>query len=474
MVALGSALRADGLLTFVRSLLNRSCEPAFFLTFSLPSAFLMYMKYRLLSSRESVVRAYKHHWMSIPSPAKSLQGCASSRVRKEDAQARRERAMQRSTGRILTTHTGSLPRPPSLRDSLYAQEQGTLADQAVFEAQVQQAVNAVVHQQVSCGLDIINDGEMSKIGYSSYVKDRLTSFEGVGGLNAAWDPAMLEFPEYMQRMFQATPFAVMRFPSCTGPISYTGTEQLKRDLANLKAAVQGIEPTDIFMTAPSPGVIAAFLGNEYYASHEAYLWALADAMKTEYDAIAQAGFLLQLDCPDLAWARATLAGAPFEGSDEQLRALHIEILNHATRDISPEHMRLHMCWGNYEGPHHYDTPLREVIALLLQARPAALVLTAANPRHEHEWQVFEEVKLPEDKLLILGVLDTTTNFIEHPELVAQRLVRVARVVGRERVIAGTDCGFATFAGYEGVDPRIAWAKLSALVEGARLASQQLW
>jgi 5-methyltetrahydropteroyltriglutamate--homocysteine methyltransferase len=389
--------------------------------------------------------------------------------------------MQRSTERILTTHTGSLPRPPSLQELLYAREQGAAIGQAVFEKEVREAVNAVVQQQVSCGLDIINDGEMSKISYGSYVKDRLSGFEGTGGIpNAPGMADLAEFPEYTQRMFAGTPLVSLRYPSCTGPISYTGTEQLERDLANLKIATQERAPTEAFMTAASPGVIALFLGNQYYPSHEAYLSALAEAMKTEYDAIVQAGFLLQLDCPDLSVLTGNVSAllgdqvAASEGVEEHLRLLHLEVLNHATRDIPPERMRLHMCWSNYEGPHHYDVPLRTVIGALLQARPAALVLEAANPRHAHEWQVFEEVKLPEDKLLVLGVLDTTTNFIEHPELVAQRLVRVARLVGRERVIAGTDCGFATLAGYHMVDPKIAWAKLQAMAEGARLASQQLW
>ena len=384
--------------------------------------------------------------------------------------------MQQSTERILTTHTGSLPRPRSLQDLLYAWDQGEAVDQAVFEGQVREAVNAVVRQQASCGLDIINDGEMSKISYTTYIKDRLSGFEETGGMPNFQGADLLEFPEYAQRMFAALPIMSIRFPGCTGPIAYTDSEHLAHDLAHLKAAVQDVQPADVFMTAASPGIIATWLSNQYYPSYEAYLYALAEAMKTEYDAIYHAGFLLQLDCPDLPSATVYLGDQvdAAEDAGEQLRALHVEALNHATRDIPPERMRLHVCWGNYEGPHHHDVPLRDLMSTLLQARPAALVLEAANPRHAHEWQVFEEVKLPEDKLLVLGVLDTTTNFIEHPELVAQRLVQVARLVGRERVMAGTDCGFATFAGLHTVDPRIAWAKMQAMVEGARLASQQLW
>ncbi len=387
--------------------------------------------------------------------------------------------MQHSSERILTTHTGSLPRPPSLQDLLYAQERGEAVDEAIFEREAREAVNA----GASCGLDIIDDGEMSKISYGTYVKDRLSGFEGTGAPPGfqAWSD-LFEFPEYAQRMLAALPIAGAKFSSCAGPITYMSTQHLEHDLANLKAALHDMEPADTFMTAASPGVITFFMGNEYYPSHEAYLYALADAMKAEYDAICQAGFLLQLDCPDLTLTKSNaavifgdqVAASDSEDAGEKLRALHVEALNHATRDIPPDRMRMHVCWGNYEGPHHYDVPLRDLIGALLRARPAALVLEGANPRHAHEWQVFEEVKLPEGKLLVLGVLDTTTNFIEHPELIAQRLVRVAHLVGRERVMAGTDCGFATFAGMHIVDPRIAWAKMQAMVEGARLASQQLW
>jgi 5-methyltetrahydropteroyltriglutamate--homocysteine methyltransferase len=389
--------------------------------------------------------------------------------------------MRQSTERILTTHTGSLPRPPSLQNLLYAREQGTEVDQSSLEKQIQEAVTAVVAQQVACGLDVVNDGEMSKISYSTYVKDRLSGFQETDGLppNFLGALELLEFPEYAQQMFAATPIASLKFPHCVAPVAYVGTEQLQRDLTNLKAALQDVDPSEVFMTAPSPGIVTVFLHNDYYQSQAEYLEAIATAMKTEYDAIVQAGFLLQLDCPDLSLTGTVSAMlrkqvVDTESEVARLRMLHIEALNHATRDIPPERMRLHMCWGNYEGPHHYDPPLRDLIGPLLQARPSALVLTAANPRHQHEWQLFETMKLPEDKLLVLGVLDSTTNFIEHPELIAQRLVRMARLIGRERVIAGTDCGFATFAGLHRVDPKIAWAKLQAMAEGARLASQQLW
>jgi 5-methyltetrahydropteroyltriglutamate--homocysteine methyltransferase len=391
--------------------------------------------------------------------------------------ARRAAAMHRSTERILTTHTGSLPRPPSLQNLLYAAEQGKDVDQSTFQKEIQEAVNAVVHQQVSCGLDIINDGEMGKISYMTYPKDRLSGFRGPDAPARMQALDLVEFPDYAGRMLAAMPFlAHMHFPSCNGPITYTGVQQLARDLANLHAVTQQVHPTDAFMTAASPGIIAIALSNQHYSSYEAYLSAIAEAMKAEYDAIVQAGFLLQVDCPDLPMITGDVSVITGKKGDsiERVRAWHVEMLNYATRDISPEWMRMHVCWGHYEGPHHHDVPLRDLIGPILQARPATLVLEASNPRHEHEWQVFAEVKWPGDKQLVLGVLDTTTNFIEHPELVAQRLVRVARLLGREHILAGTNCGFSTAAGFHLVDPQIVWAKLQAMVQGAHLASQQLW
>lgn len=377
--------------------------------------------------------------------------------------------MHRSTERILTTHTGSLPRPPDLVTMLYAKDKGELQDQATFAARVREATVAVVRRQLACGVDVINDGETSKIGYSTYVKDRLSGFGGAAGPLRAAD--LLEFPAYARRVFRVT---AMQRPACTGPIAYVGRAALQQDIDNLKAALQGVKPTEVFMSAASPGVISLFLKNDYYPNHEAYLAALADAMRTEYELIHQAGFLLQLDCPDLAMGRhiqfADASLAEFRKQAE----LHVEALNYAVAGIPPECMRLHLCWGNYEGPHHRDVPLRDIIDIVLKARPAAISFEAANPRHEHEWKVFQEFTLPAGKILIPGVLDSTTNYIEHPELVAQRICRFAQVVGREHVIAGTDCGFATFAGMDLVDPEIAWAKLAALAEGARLASQLLW
>lgn len=382
--------------------------------------------------------------------------------------------MKRSTERILTTHTGSLPRPTEVQELLYAQEGDEPFDQAIFEEQVRSAVQAAVRKQVSAGIDIINDGEMSKISYATYVKHRLTGFSHVDAPRTRVWADLEEFPDYAQRLFQPTGRSVTAATACTGPVSYVGTGVVQQDIAHLTTALQGVEKADVFMTAASPGIISFFLENRYYPSHEAYVYALADAMKQEYDAISQAGLLLQVDCPDLGVGRSTLfAHAPLE--EFRLWAMiNLEALNYAVRAIPADHMRLHLCWGNYEGPHHYDVPLRDIIDLVLRARPAGLSFEATNPRHEHEWTVFAEVKLPEEKVLIPGILDSTTNFIEHPELVAQRIARFASLVGRERVIAGTDCGFATFAGSSTVDPAIAWSKLHALAEGARLASLQLW
>jgi 5-methyltetrahydropteroyltriglutamate--homocysteine methyltransferase len=375
--------------------------------------------------------------------------------------------MKKSTNKILTTHTGSLPRPEDLQHMLEAQDRGEQIDRVAFEARVREAVNEVVQRQASCGIDVVNDGEMSKISYSTYVKDRLTGFDDRTTPSPSLRLDLPEFPGFAKRM-GAVLLDYAR-PACTGPISYRGQADLERDIANLKAAIEGANITEVFMTAASPGVISLFLTNQYYPTHEAYLYALADAMREEYDAIYQAGFLLQLDCPDLAIG---MSGA--DEANSPLLRLHLQALNHAVSDIPPDRLRLHLCWGNYEGPHHRDVPLQKIIGEVLEARPVAVSFEGANPRHEHEWKVFEEIKLPEGKVIIPGVLDSTTNFIEHPELVAQRLERYASVVGRENVIAGSDCGFATFAGLLTVDPDITWAKLTAMVEGARTATDRLW
>jgi 5-methyltetrahydropteroyltriglutamate--homocysteine methyltransferase len=377
--------------------------------------------------------------------------------------------MKRSTERILTTHTGSLPRPVDLTTTLEALDAGTAIDPEAFDTRVRRAVADIVRKQVEAGVDIVSDGEQGKVGYSTYVKHRLTGFEGQSSVPVRADWA--DFPEAAARYIRA---AGSR-PACNGPVAWKDRGAVQKDIANLNAALSWVHPEEAFMTAASPGVIAHFLRNEYYPSRDAYLAHLADIMKEEYDAITQAGFVLQLDCPDLGMGRH-LAFPDLSTRDfVKIAEANVEALNHALRAIPPDRLRLHLCWGNYEGPHHRDIPLKEIIGVVLKARPQAISFEGANPRHEHEWTVFREMKLPEGKVIIPGVLDSTTNFIEHPELVAQRIVRYAELVGKENVIAGSDCGFGTFArsNYQ-VEPEIVWAKLQAMAEGARLASAELW
>ena len=379
--------------------------------------------------------------------------------------------MKRSTDRILTTHTGSLPRPPDLADMLVAFDAGNLTDLDTLAARTTAAVKEVVEEQRKAGLDVINDGEMGKVGYSTYVKHRLTGFGGQSGQVARGEAK--DFPEWNERGRGTLP--VMQRPACDGPIEWKDFAAVERDIADLKGALGAAGPVEeAFMTAASPGVIAIFLANNYFPSREAYLEALAGVMQAEYEAITGAGFILQLDCPDLAMSRhnryADMSTPDFVKLVEQ----NVEVVNEATRNIAPEQMRLHLCWGNYEGPHHMDVELRDILAAVLKARPAGLSFEGANPRHEHEWAVWKDVKLPDGKVIIPGVIDSTTNFIEHPELVAQRIERYAGAVGKENVIASTDCGFGTFATSNTVDTRVAWAKLKALSEGAEIASSRLW
>jgi 5-methyltetrahydropteroyltriglutamate--homocysteine methyltransferase len=383
--------------------------------------------------------------------------------------------MKRSTERILTTHTGSLPRPDDLADMLFARESGELADRAALKARVRSAVAEVVRKQAEVGTDIVNDGEMGKIGYSTYVKDRLSGFDDETTKRASLTAAdMAEFPEFTQRAFMGRKAPPMKRPSCNAPIAYRNRDELESDLDNFKAALRDVDVTEGFLSAASPGVIAQFLGNTYYPTHEAYIAALADAMKVEYDAIDRAGFLLQVDCPDLAMSRHIQFAGASTAEFRKVAELHVGAINHALRDIPPERMRLHLCWGNYEGPHHHDVELRDIIDIVLKARPMAISYEASNPRHEHEFEVFRDVKVPAGKILIPGVIDSTNNFIEHPGVVAMRIRNLANVVGRENVIAGTDCGFATFAGFSRVVPSITWAKFRAMSDGAKLASRELW
>jgi 5-methyltetrahydropteroyltriglutamate--homocysteine methyltransferase len=375
--------------------------------------------------------------------------------------------MRRSTDRILTTHTGSLPRPAG------AALPGTkeLGDAAADPEVVRQATNEIVSHQVASGIDVVNDGETSKPSYSTYVVDRLTGFQHEI-TEGRVIPFSEEFPEYFAR-FGDTLTRNMNNPVCIGPVSYRNQDAVQTDITNLKAAGAAAGATDLFMTAASPGVISQFMVNRHYPSHADYIGALAAAMREEYEAIVAAGIVLQLDCPDFtSWPAHEKRG---ESKDDYLAKLrlHVDAINSATANIDPEQMRLHVCWGNFEGPHNHDIALAEIVDTVLQVRPAGLLFEAANPRHEHEWAVFGKVDLPETKVLVPGVLDTTNNYIEHPELIAQRLERLARIVGMERVIAGTDCGFATFATALPVDPRIVWAKLASMAEGAAIATARL-
>ena len=380
--------------------------------------------------------------------------------------------MKRSTDRILTTHTGSLPRPRDLIEQLQARDSGQPVDTVAFESRVRESVAEIVRHQAAAGVDIVNDGEQSKIGYSTYVKERLSGFDGEETAPVVMGESA-DFPNWGTGL--QSRLAGYTRPVCNGPIAWKDKSGLFQDLENLKSASLDVDVEEVFMTAASPGVVASFMGDQYYGTEEKYMAALAEAMKEEYEAINQAGFLLQLDCPDLAGGRHSRSASLSNEAFLKIVEMHLEVLNYAVSEISPDRMRLHLCWGNYEGPHHLDIPLKEIIGLVLAARPGAVSFEGANPRHEHEWAVFKDVKLPDGKIIIPGVLDSTTNYIEHPELVAQRIVRYAGVVGRENVIAGSDCGFSTFARTKPtIDPDITWAKLQAMAEGAEIASKELW
>jgi 5-methyltetrahydropteroyltriglutamate--homocysteine methyltransferase len=380
--------------------------------------------------------------------------------------------MQRSTERFLTTHTGSLPRPDDLVKAMYAREEGVPVDPVALDARIAGAVAEVLRKQVEAGIDVVNDGEMSKPSYATYIKDRLAGFGGAGNTFVYQDLA--EFPNLARRVFGDPGRSRRKTPACNAAISVRDPRAAQVDVEHLKAATAPFAVKETFLSSASPGVISLFFANEHYPSEEAYLFAIADAMRREYETIANAGVILQVDCPDLAMGRhiqyASLALDDFRSK----AALHVEALNHALANIPPERLRMHLCWGNYEGPHHCDVPLADIIDIVLSARPSAISLEAANPRHGHEWTVFERVKLPEGKLLIPGVIESKSNFVEHPELIAQRIARYARLVGRENVIAGSDCGYGTWVGQAAVDPDVVWAKLRALAEGARLASREFW
>jgi 5-methyltetrahydropteroyltriglutamate--homocysteine methyltransferase len=388
---------------------------------------------------------------------------------------RRDAPMKRSTERILTTHTGSLPRPPQVVELLLAEQKAPGSQTAALEAAVARAVGEVVHKQIECGLDVINDGEQGRVDYTTYVKDRLTGFEGPS--SPPLGTGEPDFPELSALLaYFASPF--QHRPACSGPVAWKDFPALEADIARAREAMEGAKAAEKaaewFMTSPSPGQIARYLKNQHYPSDEAYIYALADVMAREYRAIVDAGFVLQVDCPDLALSRHMVFAHLTLAEFRKVITMHVEALNHAVRNIPPDRMRMHICWASTQGPHHKDVPLKDIVDIVLMGRPQAVSFPGANPRHGHEWKVWRDVKLPDGKIIIPGVIDSTSNFVEHPELVADRIQQYASVVGRENVIAGVDCGFGTFAGRMQVDSKIVWMKLAALAEGAKLASQALW
>jgi 5-methyltetrahydropteroyltriglutamate--homocysteine methyltransferase len=381
--------------------------------------------------------------------------------------------MRRSTERILTTHAGSLPRPREVLELVEGRDQREVLAIPGAGRLIDDAVKSAVQKQLEAGIDVLSDGEMGRVGFSSYATERLSGFDGAPRAMAAQVERTL-FPEFYAEM--ALPPSGLRFPACNGPITWRGPEFIRRDIATLRSAIRDVSLEEVFMPAVSPGQIWLNFANEYYPSDEDYVFAAAEALSNEYRAIVEAGFVVQLDDPGLAmgWNRAEFADRTIEDY-RHVVAQHVEAINYALRDVAAERVRLHVCWGNAEWPHVRDVPLAEIVELLFQVNAQAIYVEGANPRHGHEWQVFEQHKLPDGKVLIPGVIDTVTNFVEHPDLVSDRIVRYANVVGRENVIAATDCGFGTFArAHPRVHPTVAWAKLQSLAEGARRASQQLW
>jgi 5-methyltetrahydropteroyltriglutamate--homocysteine methyltransferase len=374
--------------------------------------------------------------------------------------------------RILTTHVGSLPRPQAVVDQVFAEDRGEEVDRAAYDEVVGAAVAESVRNQVAAGVDLVSDGEMSKIGYATYIRHRLSGFE-VGDVPRATPADLDAYPRFRDRLAQSGATAKYLRPICRGPIAYEHREPLQRDLDLFATALEGVQVSGAFMNAPSPGIIALFQPNEHYPTRDEYLDAIATAMKTEYEAIVEAGLYLQIDAPDLAMGRHIMYR---DVSDEDFVAsaeVHVEAINQALRDVPADRVRLHLCWGNYEGPHHLDIPLEKIVDVVLKAKPATILFEASNPRHAHEWRVWRDARIPDETILAPGVLDTTTNFIEHPELVAERICRFADIVGPDRVVAATDCGFGTWAGFGQIDPDICWAKLRSLAEGAALASARL-
>ena len=385
--------------------------------------------------------------------------------------------MKQSTTRILTTHVGSMPRPQEVVDMLFAEDQNTLgADQRpAYDEVMTRHVAGIVAKQASCGVDIPSDGEMSKISYATYIRHRLTGFEISSKPPPRATPKDLDdYPAYRDRLAQAGGTPKYHRPVCTGDIKIKDLAPLHKDIANMKGAMAAAGVEEGFMNAASPGVVAVFQPNEHYGSHKAFLYALAEVMKTEFETIVDSGLLLQVDCPDLAMGRHIKFRDESDETFVKNAELQVEALNHALQNVPADRVRIHLCWGNYEGPHNHDVPLTKIMQTVFKVKAQAIQFEASNPRHAHEWKIWAEAEIPDDKILIPGVLDTTTNFVEHPELVAERIERFANIVGPRRVIAGTDCGFGTFAGFGAVHPSICWAKLEAMAEGARIASNRLF
>jgi 5-methyltetrahydropteroyltriglutamate--homocysteine methyltransferase len=379
--------------------------------------------------------------------------------------------MKHSTERILTTHTGSLPRPADVVELLLAEEEHPGSRKAEFDDAVAAAIDDVVRKQVAAGIDIINDGEQGRPDYTSHVKNRLTGYDGPS--SPPLGTGEEGFPELSALLAQfASP--LQNRPMCSGDVGWKDWDAAAADIARAKSVIGTVAAEDVFMTSPSPGQIARYLRNAHYPTEKDYIFALADVMKREYEAIVDAGLILQLDCPDLALSRHTV----FRNlSLEEFRreiAMHVDALNHAVRDIPADRMRMHICWASTMGPHHEDVPLADIVDIVLEGKPQAVSFPGANPRHAHEWKAWREIALPDDKIIIPGVIDSTSNFVEHPELVCDRICNYAGVVGRERVVAGVDCGFGTFAGRVQVDRNIVWMKLATLAEGAAMASETLW
>jgi 5-methyltetrahydropteroyltriglutamate--homocysteine methyltransferase len=379
--------------------------------------------------------------------------------------------MTTSENRILTTHAGSLPRPDDLAEMIWAGIDGEPVDHEALSERIDSAVAEVVAKQRDAGVDIVSDGELSKSGFSTYINDRFSGFAGRSEFQA---DDVADFPNLAMRLFATPSMGHLVFSNCVGPVALVDRQAVLDDVARLQRALDGADPATAFMGAVSPGQIAFNYPNQHYSSHEEYLGALADALSFEYRAITDAGFNLQIDSPDLAMAAHCRSVGSSVGDWHTHLPLAIEALNAALEGIPPERVRLHLCWGNYAGPHHKDVPLADIIAPVLRANVGAIYPEGGNPRHEHEWRVFEDVELPDGMSVILGVIDVKSNFVEHPQVVADRLVRLAAVVGRERVVAGTDCGFDTFIRFSQVDPDVAWLKLRSLVEGAQLATSELW